>query len=163
METDKLEEEKLEKQRAKTFILYAAIVSPPIDEETGDYLFEEEVALKVGHTGQTFERRWSKSGYDFNAFSIFTFPPGFITETVVKVEKSMIQSVRNAGHDPYIFKLNTMGKCTETFHFDALLFIQKQFAVLNKYLEIWDGGVGGVNSPEEQAFAKIVTEKYGIR
>ena len=83
MEIDKLEEEKLEKQRAKTFILYAAIVSPPIDEKTGDYLFEEEVALKVGQTGQTFERRWSKSGYDFNAFSIFTFPPGFITETAV--------------------------------------------------------------------------------
>jgi len=156
--------ERIKKEREKTFIIYAAIVSPPIDEETGDYLFEEEVGLKVGHTGQTFERRWSKSGYDFNAFSIFTLPPGYTQTEVIKLEKSIIKNGRDAGHDPYKFKLNTMGS-TETFHFDALLFIQKQFAIINKYKQIVIGNGGwteGFDSPKAEAFKKIVSEKYGL-
>ena len=124
--------EQIKKDKQKTFIIYGAMVSPPIDEETGDYFFEEEIGLKTGMTGQTFEKRWEHHGYEFTTFSTFTFPLGRTTEEVVKVEKAMQKEARDAGHEPHIFKLNTMGKCTETFHFDALLFIHKQFAILNK-------------------------------
>ena len=117
--------------------IYLAFVEVPLDLITQKVMWEEEPGLKVGMTGKGFVQRWENKGYTVTCLALYIVPTYITREECIKIEKATIYEARDAGYPPHIFKLNTMGKCTETFHLDALPFIQKQFVILNK-MDGWD-------------------------
>ena len=119
------------KTKEQRLIIYAALMTPPIDTATKEYLFKEDLGLKVGMSGKTFDTRWKNSGYIATSISTYTCPNGTTRQECIQLEKAIIRKGREDGYPNYVFKLNTMGKCTETFHFDAFHYLVKEFAILH--------------------------------
>jgi hypothetical protein len=116
---------------ADDHIIYLGLFYSPYDEEftdeqdyyDGTYfeLWSENIFIKIGMTKNTFDVRWKKHAYECKkimsvSFSSYDWTRG----EVAREEKNLIKLLREKGHKPFHAKVNTMGKCTETFHFNAL-------------------------------------------
>ena len=119
-------------EEADDHIIYLGLFYSPYDEEVidkQDYheglgyfeLWSENIFIKIGMTKHTFDVRWKKHAYECKKImSVYFSSYDWTRGEVAREEKNLIKLLREKGHKPFHAKVDTMGKCTETFHFNAL-------------------------------------------